>query len=83
MMLQLMLFVNYRKKVKLLLPRLVKRTCTEITYFCDEFLWTVYFQIKHAKKYLKKKFKIASVSMFHCMCFLVGTLPFYNKSFAM
>ena len=28
------------------------------TYLCDEFLGAVYFQIKHTKKYLKKKFEI-------------------------
>ena len=27
------------------------------TYFCDDFLWAVYFQIKCPKKYLKKKSK--------------------------
>ena len=28
------------------------------TYLCDEFLGAVYFQIKHTKKNLKKKFEI-------------------------
>ena len=49
------------EKYKLLLLWLVKTN----TYFCDEFLWAVYFQIKHAKKYLKKKLEIASTSMFY------------------
>ena len=43
------------------------------TYFCEEFLWAVYVQIKLMKKYLKKKFEIASISVFHC-AFLLGTL---------
>ena len=43
------------------------------TYFCDEFLRAVYFHIKRAKKYLKKKF----VSL----CVFLGTLRFYNESF--
>ena len=50
-------------------------------YFYDEFLRAVYFQIKSAKKYLKEKFEIASISVFRCASFL-GTLRFYNKSFA-
>ena len=70
------------EKYKLLLPRLVKNNMHQTnTYFCDEFLRAVYFQIKRAKKYLKKKFEIVKISMFHCACFL-GTLQFYNKSFA-
>ena len=53
--------------MKLLRPQLVpnehalKITCNmnqNNTYLCDEFLGAVYFQIKHTKKYLKKKFEI-------------------------
>ena len=51
------------------------------TYFCDEFLQAVYFQIKRAKKYLKKKFEIDIISVFDCTCFL-RTLRFDSKSFA-
>ena len=29
-------------------------------YFCHEFLWALYLQIKHVKKDLKNKFEIAS-----------------------
>ena len=39
------------------------------------------FKSNPQKKYLKNKFEIASISMFHCACFL-GALQFYNKSFA-
>ena len=34
------------------------------TYFFDEFLWAVCFQMKRAKKYLKKKFKMADIVQF-------------------
>ena len=70
------------EKYKLLLLRLVKNNMHQTnTYFCDEFLRAVYFQIKRAKKYLKKKFEIASISVFHFAYFL-ETLRFYNKRFA-
>ena len=42
------------------------------TYFCDEFLQVVYFQIKLFLKNLKKKFKIASISM--CQISRCGSL---------
>ena len=59
------------EKYKLLLPWLVKNNMHQTNiYFCDEFLEAVYFQIKHVKKYLKKKFQLVSMSMFHCGCFL-------------
>ena len=67
------------EKYKLLLPWLVKNNMHQTnTYFCDEFLQAIYFQIKRAKKYLKK-FEITSISLFHGACFL-GTLRFYDKS---
>ena len=70
------------EKYKFLLSRLVKHNVHQTnTYFCDELQRAVYFQIKGAKKYLKKKFEIASISVFHCAPFF-GTLRFYNKSFA-
>ena len=34
------------------------------TYFCDEFLRAVCFQMKRAKNYQKKRFKMADISMF-------------------
>ena len=34
------------------------------TYFCDEFLREICFQMKRAKKYQKKKFKTADISVF-------------------
>ena len=62
------------EKYKLLLPQLVKNIMHQISiYFCDETLRAVYFQIKCAK--------IVSISVIHWACFL-GTLRFYNKSFA-
>ena len=62
------------EKYKMLLPRSVKNNMHQTnTYFCDELLRAVYFQIKRVKKYLKKKFEKASISVFHCACFL-GTL---------
>ena len=70
------------EKYILLLPRLIKNNMLQTnTYYCDEFLRPVYFQIKRTKKYLKNKFEIASISVFHYACFL-GTLRFCNKSFA-
>ena len=52
------------EKYKLLLPRFVKKNMHQTnTYFYDEFLRAVYYQIKRAKKYLKKKFEIASISV--------------------
>ena len=70
------------KKYELLLLQLVKHNMHETnTHFHDEFLLAIYFHIKCAKKYLKKKSEIASISMLHCASFL-GTLQFYNRSFA-
>ena len=70
------------EKYKLLLPRLMKNNMHQTNAcFCDKFIRVVYFQIKHAKKYLKKRFEIESISVFPCACFL-GTLRFYNKPFA-
>ena len=67
------------EKYKLLLPWLVKNNMHQTnTYFCDEFLRAVYFQIKRAKKlFVEKK---ASASLFYCAYFL-GTLRFCNKRF--
>ena len=60
------------EKYKLLLPRLVKNNMHQTNiYFCDELLRVVYFQNKPTKKYLKKKCEIASISMFHCVYFLM------------
>ena len=68
------------EKYKLLLPRLVKNNMHQTnTYFRDQLLWAVYFQIKRAKIYLKKS-EIASISVFHCARFL-GNLRFNNKNF--
>ena len=68
-------------KYKLLLLWLVKNNMHQSnTYFCEEFLHAVYFQIKRAQKYLKKQFEIASIRVFLGACFL-WTLRFYNKSF--
>ena len=70
------------EKYKLLLLRLMKNNMHQTNAcFCDKFIRVVYFQIKHAKKYLMKRFEIESISVFPCACFL-GTLRFYNKLFA-
>ena len=55
---QLFIFLNLFMEY---LFRLVKNNMhpTHI-YFCHEFLWAVYLQIKHVKKDLKNKFEIAS-----------------------
>ena len=69
------------EKCKPLPPRLIKNSMLQTNmYYCGVFLRPVYFQIKRTKKYLRNKFEIASISVFHYACFL-GTLRFCNKSF--
>ena len=51
-------------KYKLLLPWLVKISCTKLTYFCDKFLWVVYFQIKCQLKQWNNKYKCVLLCVF-------------------
>ena len=64
-------------KYKLLLPRLVKIACTKLIYI---FMVNSYgpFTFKSNTSWNSET---ASISVFFCACFL-GTLQFYNKSFA-